>query len=158
MQYAVDQEAIVDHILDGVGTPARGPFSPAIEWSAHEDLPPYGPDIERVRELVGDSTYEGQDTTIILRSGNPTQTQIAEMMQQSFDDVEVSMSIEEALQTWDDKERYSRYHDIQLRVMEMSILIPLFYKEHVLGKRRDISGPTFHAIPRMTDWTTMSRK
>ena len=30
-------------------------------------------------------------------------------------------------------------------------------KEYVFGTREDIAGPQLHAIPHMTDWTTLSR-
>lgn len=78
--YAVDQKAIVDNIVEGIGTPAKGPFSPILEWSAHDSLPSYGPNNEQARQLVEESKYDGEEVSLILSSGSPTRQQIAEYL------------------------------------------------------------------------------
>lgn len=226
LNYAVDQQAIVENIVAGVGTPARGPFAPVIKWSVHDALPSYGPDMDQARQLVKESSYDGEKVSLILASGSPTRKQIAEYMQEEFSKINVNLSlrvmepasywekfrngesnlilgslgsysgatdylipglfhsedfingklyekngtgimnlgedldqqIETATQTWDEKARHKMYAKIQERVMEEAVLIPLYYKNYMLGTQTDITGPEFHAIPRMIDWLTMSRE
>lgn len=93
LQYAVDQEAIVENIVSGIGTPAKGPFSPILEWSAHDSLPDYGPDKDKARSLVEESSYDGQELDLILSGGSPSRKQIAEYLQQQFDDIGVTVSL-----------------------------------------------------------------
>lgn len=79
LNYAVDQESIVENIVDGIGTPATGPFAPVLDWSAHDSLPSYGPDMDRARELVEESSYDGEEVSTFVRSGSPAEKQIAEV-------------------------------------------------------------------------------
>lgn len=93
MQYALDQEAIVENIAEGVGTPANGPFPPVIEWSAHDTLPWYGPDMERASELVEESGYDGEELSIVLASGTPIRRQIAEYLQERFGEIGIDVDL-----------------------------------------------------------------
>lgn len=226
LQYAVDQQAIVENIVAGIGTPATGPFSPILTWSAHDTLPAYGPDLERARQLVEESSYDGEEVSLILSSGSPSRKQIAEHLQQQFGDIGVNISlrvlepasyfnkfingesnlvvvsfgsysgatdylipvifhsesflngtqyekegtgvvnlgeefdkrIDDATTTFDEEKRHEKYRELQHTIMDEGIIIPIYYKQYILGTRTDIEGPVFHAIPRMIDWTTMSRK
>lgn len=223
LQYAVDQESIVENILEGIGTPARGPFASILEWSAHDELPEYGPDMERARELVEESDYDGEEMTMVVSSGNPDRQQMAELMQNRFDEIGVNVDIQilepatyinrfiegeanlllvsfgsysgatdylipvifhtesflniqqyqeegtgvlnlgeefdeqidDATTTWDKQERHEKYREIQHRIMDEAIMIPLLYREYTLGTRDHISAPEEHAIAIMTDWLTM---
>lgn len=93
LQYAVDQKTIVQEIVSGIGTPAKGPFSPILEWSAHDSLPAYGPDMEKARTLVEESDYDGQKVSLILSGGSPSRKQIAEHLQQRFADIGVTVAL-----------------------------------------------------------------
>lgn len=223
LQYAVDQESIVENILDGIGTPALGPFAPILDWSAHDELPEYGPDMDRARELVEESDYDGEEMTMVVSSGNPDRQQMAELMQSRFGEIGVEVEIQilepatyldrfiegdvnlvlvsfgsysgatdylipvifhtesflniqqyqeegtgvlnlgeefdeqldDATTTWDEEERHEKYREIQHRVMDEAIMIPLLYREYTMGARDHISAPDEHAIAIMTDWLTM---
>lgn len=223
LQYTVDQESIVENILEGIGTPARGPFASILEWSAHDELPEYGPDMERARELVEESDYDGEEMTMVVSSGNPDRQQMAELMQNRFDEIGVNVDIQilepatyinrfiegeanlllvsfgsysgatdylipvifhtesflniqqyqeegtgvlnlgeefdeqidDATTTWDKQERHEKYREIQHRIMDEAIMIPLLYREYTMGTRDHISAPEEHAIAIMTDWLTM---
>jgi peptide/nickel transport system substrate-binding protein len=93
LNYAVDQEAIVGSILHGIGEPARGPYSPMIPWSAHDELPEYGPDTERARELVAESGYDGEELEIHVSSDSPHEQLIATQLQDAFEGIGVEASI-----------------------------------------------------------------
>jgi peptide/nickel transport system substrate-binding protein len=72
VDYAIDQGALVKHILDGVGVPARGAISPAIRWSIHDELPEprYNPD--RAGALLAEAGWEDADGDGILdKNGKP---------------------------------------------------------------------------------------
>lgn len=226
LQWAVDQKAIVENIVGGIGTPAKGPFSPILKWSAHDSLPSYGPDLDRARELVSQSDYDGEEVSLILSSGSPSRKQIAEYLQQRFGEIGVTVSlrilepasyfdkfingksnqvvvsfgsysgatdylipvifhtnsflngtmfqkegtgvvnlgeefderIDDATTTFDEEKRHEKYREIQQTIMQEAIIIPIYYKEYILTTQTDIEGPEFHSIPRMIDWTTMSRR
>ncbi|MDG5761790.1 ABC transporter substrate-binding protein [Natronococcus sp. A-GB1] len=93
LNYAVDQEEIVENIIDGVGVPARGPFSNAIPWVIHDDLPEYGPDHDRARELVEESDYGGEELVLMVDSAEDEHATIAEHLQSNFEDIGVTTSI-----------------------------------------------------------------
>lgn len=70
---------------------------------------------------------------------------------------EVDALIERGDTAFDREEKEDAYREVQHRVMEDGVTIPIYYKEYVFGTREDIAGPQLHAIPHMTDWTTLSR-
>jgi peptide/nickel transport system substrate-binding protein len=94
LNYAVDQESIVDSILDGIGQPARGVIAPTIYWSAHDDLPVYGPDVERAEALVEESSYSGETLEFVVQTGQPVEGDVmAQVIQRNADDIGVDIEI-----------------------------------------------------------------
>jgi peptide/nickel transport system substrate-binding protein len=72
VDYAIDQGALVEHILDGVGVPARGAISPAIYWSIHDELPEPMYDPEKARALLADAGWKDIDGDSVLdKNGEP---------------------------------------------------------------------------------------
>lgn len=58
--HAIDKQAIVDAVLEGVGTPAAGPFAPNEAW-VNTDLTPNTFDPELAKSLLAEAGYaEGQ--------------------------------------------------------------------------------------------------
>jgi len=55
------------------------------------------------------------------------------------------------------EEKYDAYREVQRRVMDEAVTVPLYYKEYVIGTDSGVDGPDLHAIPHMTDWTTLSK-
>lgn len=94
LNYAIDQEVLVENFINGVGTPANGPFAPVLDWSAHDELPDYGPDLDQARELVEDSDYEGEEVSLLFPTESPLRSQVAEWMDQRFDEIGVDLAIE----------------------------------------------------------------
>ncbi|MFC7060115.1 ABC transporter substrate-binding protein [Halovenus salina] len=70
---------------------------------------------------------------------------------------EVDELIEGGDTAFDREQKHEAYREVQRRVMDAAVTVPLYYKEHVLGWDSKITGPDEHAIPHMTDWTTLSR-
>ena len=59
-QHAVDRQAIVDSVLEGVGEPAVGPFAPAEAW-VNSGLNPYEFDPQASKDLLAEAGYgEGE--------------------------------------------------------------------------------------------------
>lgn len=116
LNYAVDQELIVENVLDGIGEPAKGPIAKMIEWSAHDSLPDYGPDKEKARELVERSDYDGEQLKLgvsVKRTGNKL---LAETFKQMASEIGVNINVqlmEEA--AYDELIRSGDFH---LRLME----------------------------------------
>ena len=94
LNYAVSQTEIVDEVLDGVGRPARGPISTVIDWAAYDELPTYERDHETARELVDDSSYDGEELTCLVRSDRDDDDLIAQVLQAEFEAVGVDLDVE----------------------------------------------------------------
>ncbi|WP_254863721.1 ABC transporter substrate-binding protein [Halovivax gelatinilyticus] len=93
LNHAVDQELLVDTILEGVGNPARGPISPIIFWSAHDEIDPYEHDEELAAELVEESAYDGETLDILLPNDLVDGREIAQVLLDAFDGVGVDAEI-----------------------------------------------------------------
>ena len=63
--HAVDKDAIVASVLEGVGAPAVGPFAPSEAW-VNPDLVPYEYDPERSKELLAEAGYAEGEAKVAL--------------------------------------------------------------------------------------------
>jgi peptide/nickel transport system substrate-binding protein len=111
LNYAVPQQLIVEEVLNGVGTPAKGPIADSIYWSAHEKLPAYGPDVEKAKSLVDESSYDGETLDLLVSNGLTSGKLLAQVLQQRFDEIGVTVEIqvmEEA--AFDDAVRNGKAH------------------------------------------------
>ncbi|AFK21098.1 MULTISPECIES: ABC transporter substrate-binding protein [Haloferax] len=93
LNWAVDQKQLVESALNGIGKPARGPISSVIPWAVHDDLPTYGPDREKARELVEKSKYDGETLSILVNSENTDDGTIAQILNGWFSDINVKSEI-----------------------------------------------------------------
>lgn len=66
LNYAISQEEMVDSVLEGIGIPARGPVSTVIDWAVDEELPEYERDYDQARELVEQSSYNGETLSLLV--------------------------------------------------------------------------------------------
>ncbi|MDX1433564.1 MAG: ABC transporter substrate-binding protein [Gammaproteobacteria bacterium] len=57
VNYAVDKQALVEHVLQHTATVAAGPVPKAFDWAYNEDVEPYPHDPERARELIREAGY-----------------------------------------------------------------------------------------------------
>jgi peptide/nickel transport system substrate-binding protein len=197
-----------------------------IPWSAHDDLPAYGPNLERARELVERSGYDGEDVELHVSSNTPHMQLIATRMQERFAEIGVSSTvrqfgrgsfytteqraesnltlielgsingaadylvrlqfhseggdnaalhesegtglynlgpevdelIEEGDRALDEETKHEAYREVQQRVMDQGVLVPIYYKEYVFGQRANTTGPRMHAVPHMTRWTEFANE
>ncbi|WP_049927971.1 ABC transporter substrate-binding protein [Halopiger goleimassiliensis] len=94
LNYAVSQSEIVDEVLNGLGKPARGPISTVIDWAAYDDLPAYERDHGTARDLVADSSYDGEELTCLVRNDRDDDDLIAQVLQSEFAAVGVDLDID----------------------------------------------------------------
>lgn len=96
LNWAVSQKKIVDGALNGVGRPANGSISDIIWWSAEESLPAYGPDKAKAKNLVKQSSYDGETVKILFVGGsNRVQAPklVSQVIQQAAKDVGINFEI-----------------------------------------------------------------
>jgi len=100
LNYATDQDLLVDTIMEGIGTPATGPVPEIIYWSAHDEVRRYAPDgetfgqdFERARALVDDSDYDGETLEMLVNPRMALGSEIAEVVQDWYDQVGVDTDI-----------------------------------------------------------------
>lgn len=95
LNYAVDQQAIVDSVLSGIGQPARGVIAPSIYWSAHDKLPEYGPNQQKAQSLVEKSAYDGETLQFLVNQAEPVNGKLmAEVIMQDASDIGVDVEIQ----------------------------------------------------------------
>lgn len=93
LNYATDQELLVETIVENIGVPATGPVPQIIYWSAHDELPEYGPDVDRGKELVEESDYDGESLEMLVNPRMALGTEIAQAQQDWFDRIGVTTEI-----------------------------------------------------------------
>lgn len=95
INYAVSQKKVVEGSQNGLGIPANGPVPPANSQSAHDSLPTYGPDKDKARSLVEESSYDGETITLLARQGEPPSSSlIGQIIRQDLKDVGVNIDVE----------------------------------------------------------------
>lgn len=94
LNYAVSQSDLIDSVFQGLGEPARAPISPAIPWSATDEVRTYDHDPERASELVEQSSYDGEPLELLVSNDVVVGgAQLAESLQASFDEIGVDVDI-----------------------------------------------------------------
>jgi peptide/nickel transport system substrate-binding protein len=94
LNYAVSQSDLIDSVFQGLGEPARAPISPAIPWSASEEVRTYDYNPERASELVEQSSYDGEELELLVSTDVVVGgAQLAESIQASFDEIGVDVGI-----------------------------------------------------------------
>jgi peptide/nickel transport system substrate-binding protein len=64
VNYAVNKQALVDHVLQGTAAVAHGPIAAAFDWARDKTLKPYAYDPERARKLVREAGATGARVTL----------------------------------------------------------------------------------------------
>ncbi|XVH30358.1 ABC transporter substrate-binding protein [Haloferacaceae archaeon DSL9] len=70
---------------------------------------------------------------------------------------EVDELIESGFQSRDPEQTRKAYLEAQRRILDESVVIPLFYQEYVVAMDSSISAIDLHPIDRLIDWTTLER-
>ncbi|MCL0074794.1 ABC transporter substrate-binding protein [Thermodesulfovibrionales bacterium] len=106
VDYAINQKALVEHVLDGMGVPARGQISPAIRWSIYDELPEPRYDPEKARTLLAEVGWKDADgdgildkdgepfrITLLLTGLRPQWPPMAEVIQAQLRDVGINADL-----------------------------------------------------------------
>lgn len=100
LNYATDQRELVETIIEGIGVPATGPVPQIIYWSAHDEVPTYAPegktfgrDLDRARNLVEQSDYDGETLEMLVNPRMAMGTDIAEVLKEWWSDIDVTAEI-----------------------------------------------------------------
>lgn len=94
LNYAISQDEIVETVLEGVGNPARGPISTAIDWADDDELPSYPRDRDTARDLVAESAYDGEELVCLVDNDMDGGRDLAQILQAEFDEIGVSIETE----------------------------------------------------------------
>jgi len=98
LNYATDKEAIIQHLLHGMGTPGTAPLTPII-WGHHTVGPwPFNPD--KARELLAEAGFPDGFKTRLLHVPMFDAPVIAEAMKAMWADV--GIEVELAVKEWAD--------------------------------------------------------
>ncbi len=93
LNHAIDKEAIIETIFQGVGSPSTAPIVPAV--FGHTEVGPYEYDPDRARELLAEAGYEdGFDIELFHPTGRyPQDATVIETVQAMLADVGVNATL-----------------------------------------------------------------
>lgn len=103
MMYAIDNQAVIDVLVDGYGTPIYSPmFGP--EWAVNPDLNTYDRDVDKAKALMeeagvtfdenGTALWDDDSITLIFLASTGEQArQLGEMLQQMLGEVGIRVDI-----------------------------------------------------------------
>ena len=94
ISYAIDREAIIAGIYDGVGTEAIGPLAPAV-FGYDENVEGITYDMDRAKELMAEAGYEDGFEISLWTNDNPQRVDTAVFMQESLAELNIDVSIEQ---------------------------------------------------------------
>lgn len=100
LNYATDQNELVETIIEGIGVPATGPVPQIIYWSAHDEVPTYAPsgktfgrDVDRATSLVEQSDYDGETLEVLVNPRMTTGPDIASVLKEWWNEIGVETEI-----------------------------------------------------------------
>ncbi|MCT4563855.1 MAG: glutathione ABC transporter substrate-binding protein [Maledivibacter sp.] len=92
INYALDVDAIVDSVLKGIGTVAKGPMTPNVP-GAKTDLVQYGYDLEKAKQLLKEAGYENGFKTELWTNENKDRINMAEIIQAQLKEVGIEVEV-----------------------------------------------------------------
>ena len=98
VNYAIDKQALVGHVLQATATVAAGPIPDAFGWASSQDVTPYPHDPARARSLLRQAGYGSGMTVRLLAptsgSGMLAPIQMATAIQGNLAEVGIQVQIE----------------------------------------------------------------
>lgn len=94
ISYAIDREAIIAGIYDGVGIEAIGPLAPAV-FGYDENVEGITYDMDRAKELMAEAGYEDGFEISLWTNDSPQRVDTAVFMQESLAELNIDVSIEQ---------------------------------------------------------------
>ncbi|WP_292547272.1 ABC transporter substrate-binding protein [Methanoregula sp.] len=71
VNYAIDRDALITSVLEGIGTPGTGLFPPDSYW-ANKSIQPYPYNLDKARQLLADAGWKDTNGDgIVEKDGNP---------------------------------------------------------------------------------------
>ncbi|SKC90188.1 glutathione ABC transporter substrate-binding protein [Maledivibacter halophilus] len=92
VNYALDVDAMVNSVLKGVGTVAKGPLTPNVP-GANLELKPYGHDIEKAKQLLKEAGFENGLKTELWTNENKDRINMAEIIQAQLKEVGIDVEV-----------------------------------------------------------------
>lgn len=97
INHAINKAAIVEHLYQGMGIPAKNPIPPTL-WSYDDTIEDYGYDPERAKQLLAEAGYpDGFETTLwalpVPRPYIPDGRALAEVLQSELRNIGITAKI-----------------------------------------------------------------
>lgn len=93
INYAVDKEAIMKVVYQGIGVVGSAPMSPTL-FGFNDSLPQYTRDIEKAKELLAEAGYPDGFSITISHNEDQVRGDICEMVQAQLAEVGINVEIE----------------------------------------------------------------
>ena len=95
ISHAIDREAIIDGIYEGVGTPAEGPLAPGV-FGYDENVEGIQYDLDRAKELMAEAGQEdGFELEILTNDDNPQRVDTAIYIQEALEELNIDVSVQQ---------------------------------------------------------------
>ncbi len=100
--HAIDREAIVEHVMNGLGQVAHVPESP-LSWAYNPDVPKFGHDVEKAKQMLADAGWtlgadgilekDGKKFSVEVKTnqGNKIREDIVVIIQQQLKEVGIEI-------------------------------------------------------------------
>ncbi len=126
---AIDREALADNVMEGVGEPAAGIFSPSDPWF-DESREVVEPDPERARELLSEAGYEEGELSLTLQTypDRDHLPNLATAVQGMLSDIGIQTDI-----------RVSEYATVEADVLEGDYDLGIFSRGYII-ETNDAAG------------------
>jgi peptide/nickel transport system substrate-binding protein len=103
LSYATPVDNIIDSVMHGYAVASAGPYKPGTVWY-NDNLSPYGLDLAKAEELLREAGYRRNDRGLLVKDGKPlkvelltntntTRQQIAEVIQNGWKELGITVSI-----------------------------------------------------------------
>lgn len=94
ISYAIDREAIIEGIYEGVGTPAEGPLAPGV-FGYDESVEGITYDLEYAQELMAEAGHEDGFDLEILTNDQPQRVDTAVYMQEALAELNINVTVQQ---------------------------------------------------------------
>jgi peptide/nickel transport system substrate-binding protein len=124
MAYAIDRQSIVKAVLFGNGTPADSLLSPGTPFYDKDNGAPTFDMTKAKAEMAQSSVPTGFSTTLLINSGNPNESSIAQIMQSELKELGIDMQIRQLDPTANKQARLKSDFDMAVQAWTMDIPDP----------------------------------
>ncbi len=121
LNYAIDTQAIIDAVFDGVGAVKMNSFIPKMSMSEDMGENPYGYDIEKAKELLAEAGYaEGFECNILVTSGQ--QEKMAQVIKGYLQPLGINLKID--IYEWSTLLSIVETGDYDMTILRIVAMIP----------------------------------